>query len=490
MERESDRGPEPEPAAPTATSLSEALTELDRAQRDRWLVALVLLLAVVAVLSWVLLEPVQLEVLPAVVGAFILVTAVYGANVALQERRSRRMVRSLLAEQQRRAALTGRIATLEALDLATRRVTDAEELTEVVERILAAAQGLLVASGGMVLLRAGDRLTVAVSAGPDAPDRGYTVGPGHLATAVLLRGAAVRSAPDSAFDPWTEAREVAAPLRLGERIVGVLLLQRSPGSPRFTGAEAVVLERFGAHAARALRQTTHLDAERRRAVQLETSSEHRLTATADLAADLDPPLAVATGLLRALGDDPVRVIPGGRDDVISQVLDALGYVTALGAALTAAVGGDPHRLPPGTPIDLAEVVRAAGVHARGLALAQGEPRRVTVYAPGPALLALPALELNRLVLGMLAATIEGSPTGTDLALELRAVEGAWHLVLTHAGSVLATEDPRLATLHRTAAGLGGTLVTGELNGSAQVRARVPVPVAAPPPVSLAQLAVG
>lgn len=453
-----------------SSDLTTALADLERARRDRWLVALVLLLAVVAVLSWLVFEPFSLDAVPTIIGAFVVVTVLYGVNVALEERRSRRLIRTLIGEEERRATLTGRISALEALDIATQRVTEAEEVQEVVERILAAARGLLGASGGAVLLWGGHALTVAVSDGPDALPRGRNVGTDHLASAVLEQGSVVRGGPELGVG---DRHEVAAPLRLGERIVGVLQLQRGPGERGFTSTEATVLERFGAHAARALRSTSHLDAERRHALEVERITERRLTATADLAADLDPPLAAVTGFLRSLGEH-VSVQPADRARVVDEALEALAYVTALAAALMAVLGGTAPGPRPGGRVDLAEFVRAAEIHARGLGLAQGEERRVTVTTVGSAVVEAPWLELQRLVLGMLAATIEASPPGTDLDIELLASGGQPELVITHAGGVVLLDGERLSALRRTAEALGAELLAGRKDGRSQLRGRVPV----------------
>lgn len=243
--------------------LEGVLAELDRGRRDRWLIALTLVLASVAVISLSLLGPDLVDMGPVAIYALLAATVVYGANVVREERRSHRITLEVIAERERRADLLGQVSVLEALDLATRRVTDAEDLPEVVERILQAARGLVGADAGSVLLRGAGGLTVAVAAGPDAPERGQVVGPDHLASQVVATGAAVRVT--GADDALGQPVAVGAPLVLGDRLVGVVVLERSAGRPGFREREAEVLERFGAHAALALRQTNHLEASRRAA---------------------------------------------------------------------------------------------------------------------------------------------------------------------------------------------------------------------------------
>lgn len=237
------------------------LAELERSRKDRWLIGLTLVLASLAVISLSLLGPDLVDVGPFAIYSLLGATFLYGASVIREERRSTRITRDVIAERERHADLIGQVSVLEALDLATRRVTDAEDLPEVVQRILQAAQGLVGADAGAVLLRGAEGLTVAVSAGQGALPRGHLVGPDHVATEVLTTGFAQRVGPAGAASD--EPVGVAAPLRLGERLVGVVVLQRAAGQPGFLEREAVVLERFGAHAARALRQTSHLDARRR-----------------------------------------------------------------------------------------------------------------------------------------------------------------------------------------------------------------------------------
>jgi hypothetical protein len=240
------------------------LAELDRGRRDRWLIALTLVLAAVAIVSLSLLGPGVVDVGPVAIYGLLAAAAFYGVNVVREERRTRRITRDIIGEQERRADLLGQVSVLEALDLATQQVSAAEDLPEVVERILQAAQGLVGADAGAVLLRGAEGMTVAVAAGTEALGRGDVVSDDHIAAEVMSSGAAVRRGP-------TDGRaagpvEVAAPLRLGDRVVGAVVLERAAGAPGFRAHEAVVLERFGAHAAQALRQTSHLDAHRRAGV--------------------------------------------------------------------------------------------------------------------------------------------------------------------------------------------------------------------------------
>lgn len=243
--------------------LEGVIAELERGRRDRWLIALVLVLASVAVVSLSMLGSDLVDIGPVAIYALLAATVVYGANVVREERRSHRITLEVIAERERRADLLGQVSVLEALDLATRRVTDAEDLPEVVERILQAARGLVGADAGSVLLQGADGLTVAVAAGPNAPERGQVVGPDHLANQVVATGNAIRVTGAGAASGPPVA--VGAPLVLGDRLVGVVVLERSPGRAAFREREAEVLERFGAHAALALRQTSLLDASRRAA---------------------------------------------------------------------------------------------------------------------------------------------------------------------------------------------------------------------------------
>jgi GAF domain-containing protein len=471
-----------DPATTTQRSgpLADALAELERGTRDRWLVALILVLAVVAALSWVIVDEVDIDVVPATIGGFLLVTVVYGVNVAFQERRGRRVIRALVAEGERRAALTGRVSALEALDIAAGSVHEAEELPEVVERILAAARTLVGASGGMVLLRGERGLLVAAAEGQGVPTRGEAVGSTHLATATFERGEALRGGRGA---PWGTAdgpSQVAAPLRLGERVVGVMLLERDPTERAFTATEETVLERFGRHAARALQTTSHLDSERQRAAGAESEGAARLAAAGDLVIDLDRAVTAAQAFLataRDLDEDPV---PTRRANLIDDATRALSHVDELRAALARTVpvdgagirarsrspaqgasGTEPGPPPPPVLTDLAQIVRETAITARGLALAQGEGRRLVVQAAGPAPVPAPPSELRRLVLALFAAAIEGSPPGSEVEVAVGRVPDGWVLTILYAGPPLDTDGAPMSAVRRLVGSLGGTLAGGD-----------------------------
>ncbi len=457
-------------AAPRSEPLADALAELERGTRDRWLVGLILVLAVVATLSWAVVDEVEIDLVPATIGGFLLVTVVYGVNVAFQERRGRRVIRALVAEGERRAALTGRVAALEALDLASGSVHEAEELPEVVERILAAARTLVAATGGIVLLRGERGLLVAAAEGPGAPTRGEAVDPTHLAMATLERGEALRGGRGA---PWGNAdgpSQVAAPLRLGDRVVGVLLLERDPTERPFTATEETVLERFGRHAARALRTTSHLDNERQRAAGAASEGAARLAAARDLVVDLDRAVTATEGFLataRATDDEPV---PTRQGSLVEDAARAMAQVSELRAALALTVpieGAPPRPAAAGTPgpstppppvlFDLAQIVRETAITARGLALAQGTARRIVVQAPGPAPVAAPPSELRRLVLALLDVAIGSSPAGSEVAVSLGGRPGGWALTVLHAGRAFDPDAEPLAGVHRLVRSLGGSL---------------------------------
>ncbi len=471
--RDADTSATNEPRSePRSEPLADALGELERGTRDRWLVALILLLAVVATLSWVVVDEVDIDIVPATIGGFLVVTVVYGINVAFQERRGRRVIRALVAEGERRAALTGRVAALEALDLAAGSVHEAEELPEVVQRILAAARTLVAASGGIVLLRGERGLLVAAAEGRDAPARGEAVDPTHLAMATLERGEAMRGGRGAPWGSADGASKVAAPLRLGDRVVGVLLLERDPEESPFTATEETVLERFGRHAARALRTTSHLDNERQRAAGAASEGAARLTAARDLVVDLDRAVTATEGFLataRAMDDEPV---PTRQSSLVEDAVRAMAQVSELRAALVLTlpvdgVGARPtadatpaaDSAPPPPPIlsDLAQIVRETAITARGLALAQGAARRIVVHAAGPAPAAAPPSELRRLVLALLDVAVGSSPAGSEVEVSVGGRPGGWALTVLHAGPALGPDSEPLAGVNRLVRSLGGWL---------------------------------
>lgn len=285
---------------PTPTRpLEDALGELERRRRDRWVVVAVLVVAVVGALALLVIDDAAGELSLFAAAAFLIVGIGYGATVVAQERRSRRAVRAIVAERERAAAAAARIGALEDLQLAAREVVAADDLDEVFDRLLDAARALTSAASGVVLLRVGDELTVAAATGGGAPDRGeaFDADAGAAGTAVRT-GEALLVGRGAPWGAAAGASSIAAPMRLPDRTVGVLVVTRDGDRPAFAAADLAIVALFADHAALAVRNASRLDGERRNAA----------TARAELAFltdELQATVSVVSGyagLLRERGD--------------------------------------------------------------------------------------------------------------------------------------------------------------------------------------------
>jgi hypothetical protein len=268
-----EAGPVAETASPPrqdtpSSPIEVALTELDRRRRDRWTVGAVLVLAAVAAVGVLLIDAAAVATGPWAAAAFLAVALLYGVSVAVQERRAQRTVRALVEERAHLAALEDRIVALETLHEVVREVIAAQELPDVFERLLRGATKLTGASGGAVLLRVGDRLTVAASDGPGAVELGTEVAEDDGAAWEAVRsGTTTVVARAAEWGMVAGASTLAAPLRLVDheggaeegRIVGALVVQRAADAPAFTAADRLATSLFAQQAALAVRNASRLD---------------------------------------------------------------------------------------------------------------------------------------------------------------------------------------------------------------------------------------
>jgi K+-sensing histidine kinase KdpD len=247
-----------------------ALAALERRRRDRWIVGAVLVVAVVAAIAILLLDDAGLPLAPWAAAGFVAVATLYGISVAVGEGRARRAVRALIEEQERLAALEGQVVALEALHAATRDVTAAEDLPSVFDRLLRGATALTGAVAGTVLLRVGDTLTVATVEGSDQPEPGTALaeddGPAWQA---VRSGAPQVVAHAAEWGMVWGASTLAVPLRLPDRTVGALVVERAGDAPPFSSADRAAAALFAQQAALAVRNASRLDRADERVAALE-----------------------------------------------------------------------------------------------------------------------------------------------------------------------------------------------------------------------------
>jgi K+-sensing histidine kinase KdpD len=285
--------------------VDEALAELERGQRHRWLVAAILVVAIVASLGLVVLDAeIGATAAPWAAVGFLAVAVVFGLSVIARERRTRRAVRALFRERERAAVLVARSRSMEAVHAAVREVVDATDLVDVFTRVIGTVRDLARASTAVVLLRRDDELTVAAADGADPPPIGTVVPRGDGPTWAAVDGREPVLAGED--HPWGAGRAgsmLAVPLALPDRVVGVLLVERLQRP--FTALDQLTVELFAQHVALAVRNATRLDAREQAAAAAVAVASERTKAIAAQADELRSPLATMAGytdLLLRRGD--------------------------------------------------------------------------------------------------------------------------------------------------------------------------------------------
>jgi K+-sensing histidine kinase KdpD len=292
-----------------SSPIEVALAELDRRRRDRWIVGAVLVLAAVAAVGVLLIDAAAVATGPWAAASFLVVALLYGVSVAVQERRAQRTVRALVEEREHLAALEARLAALETLHEVVREVVAARSLPDVFDRLLRGATKLTGASGGAVLLRVGDTLTVAASDGLGAPELGTEVAEDEGAAWGAVRsGTTTIVARGAEWGMVAGASTLAAPLRLVDhdggagdgRIVGALVVERSADAPAFTAADRLATSLFAQQAALAVRNASRLDRADEQAAALAAERRELSQAIQRHLDDLRGTTAAVTGTVQLL----------------------------------------------------------------------------------------------------------------------------------------------------------------------------------------------
>ena len=368
--------------------------------------------------------------IPAAVAGVIVVFAIIAAGVALLVLRVRRSLQAQLAnEREQHDALRRQVAALEVLDLAARRLTAAETPAAIADEVARAADELVGATEAVLLLRAADDLTVTVRGSRHeqrSPVASASAQAQALATQAVARRGPVRSAGDGAggdegdeVDDGVPADDrvprLALPLRRADEFTGVLVLARGEGEPPFSPAETTLVERLAAHVALAV-------------------APHAASAAATAVAGVTP-VAGATPVAGVTPASPTPV--------------------------------------PATVVDLVAVVRELTSYARTLAEAQGERRRVAVLAPAGARSELPEETVRELIRSTYEFVIGGTEPGSNIAVEILALEDGWELVVAHGGDALSTRSPAASSFLSLVAALDGEVESGQGAGVARIRIRLP-----------------
>lgn len=420
------------------------LAKLEQRRRDRWLVAALLLVAVLAAGALLLVDDAPARFAPWVAAAFVGVTLLFAGSVVAQERRAARAVRALLVEREQISALESRVTTLRTLHEAVVGLVASEGLDAAFDRLLSGALELTDADVGVTWLRVGQSLTVATARGDGAPSPGTTIGIDEGVAGMVARdGEPLITGRGGAWAGGPGPSVVAAPLRLPDRVTGVLVLERAATRPPFDEVDRTGVALFAEQAALALRTATRLDREQERAGALEEQRERTATLLAATAHDLKAPLAAVIGYVQLLRDRDERIDRDRRlhiyDDVLAEARRTTRLVGDLATAAKSEAGVEVER----TEVDLAEVVRRTARTAEGLAHGQGGERRITVDAPAPVLVTADAGALERVLVNLVDNAVTHSPAGSSVRISAR-LEGGEAVVAVHdEGPGLDQEDGRV-----------------------------------------------
>jgi K+-sensing histidine kinase KdpD len=348
-----------EPVADTTSSqgldrgsspIEVALGELERRRRDRWIVGAVLVLAVVAAIGVLLVDAAAVPTGPWAAAGFLVVALLFGVHVAVQERRAERTVRALVGEREHLVALEARVEALETLHEVVHEVIAAQALPDVFERLLRGATKLTGASGGAVLLRVGDILTVAASDGPGAAELGTEVAEDDGAAWGAVRsGTTTVVAHGAEWGMVAGMSTLAAPLRLVDhddgaaegRIVGALVVERGADDPAFTEADRLATSLFAQQAALAVRNASRLDRADEQASALADERRELSEAIQRHLDDLRGTTAAVTGTVQLLRHRGHEFPAARRHALLDDLLDRTAGQRELLARLeTLAKGAD------------------------------------------------------------------------------------------------------------------------------------------------------
>lgn len=398
------------------------LDELDRRTRDRWVVAAIVVIGLAVAAVMLLDDAVAEEQRPWVAAAFGAVAVLYLISVVVEERRRRRTLAALVRERERAAALAARVRALETLHDAARDVAAASDLPEVFAGLVDAALRLTHARSGAVLLRVGDTLTVAASAGPGSPERGTEVPAGTgPAWAAVTAGEPV---PAMQGAEWAAsgAGSVAAPLKLQDRVVGALVVERGEDAPPFSEADRIAVALFAEHAALAVRNAARRADDLERVATVEEELKVRAAAAAELVHDLRSPVAAVAGYVQLLRERDPDLGPDRRHRVLVDVMAELDRVRRMLEDLLAALSADADLDRPveADIVDLVDVVHEAVRTGRGIAQRVGAEPDFVLELPSSATVVGDRDALIRVVTNLLDNAVRYAPTGTSIDVEVEA----------------------------------------------------------------------
>lgn len=444
--------------SPPERSDLEAVEALDRRRRQLWFVGAVVLLAVAIAVTLSFsgndLLADLFDRVPILRWSFLIVTAVFIVYGVDQERQLSRANQDLVGGARQAVVLSERVEDLEALLHAARTVNSVLAPEDVFHVLLDAALEVARADAGAVRLRVGDRLTVAVSQGDDAPTPGTTSG---LDVTPTVARAVERAEPSLG----ERGDSAAAPLIVKGRVVGVLEIRRDQGGA-FTEADVKSVMLFAEHGAAAVANANRFEQERSRVEALVDAAEQRSEFVARTVHDLRSPLQAIGGYVNLLQDE--RLSPEQRQEALTAVeaqLERLNHmVEEVLRAASAEAGADLHR----EPLDLLHVLgRARDLVVKVSAAQEPEPRPIRLHA----LATMPSVygdpeALHHVFVNLVENAVKYSPSGSPIDVSVEAGEGEVVVSVTdHGKGIPAEELPHVfERFRRSSAGSGAGVGLG------------------------------
>lgn len=428
----------------SSSPLDDALIELERGRRDRWVVAIVLALAAIAALSLQTLDAAR-EIEPWIILVFVGLVGIHAMTVLLEERRARRTIVALIAEREVSASLSARAEILEELQRAVHDVIAASTLPEVFDRLLLGAVRFSGATGGRVMLRVGDSLTVAASDGPNSPPRGHREPRGEgVAWSALAAGEPVilgrRPVPIDRTSSASSPSVMAAPLRVPDRTVGVLIVERDPNRPAFGEVERAAIRLFAEQAALAVRNASRLDAERATVAELEAATQARAEVAAGILHDLKGPLSAVSGYVQLAAEQQDVAPAGTRETLLDDALGEVERLRDLADGLVRVTAAEAGALRTDETVDLGQLVSEVASSARAAAASRGQRRIVSVDVPLSIVVRGDSTSLRRALMNLVDNAISHTPAGSPIDLALAADDDSVRISVRDHGQGMSEEQ--------------------------------------------------
>lgn len=428
---------------------------VERRRRHLWLVAAILLAATSAMVLVLLLVPGTEGLLPDNIflraGAGI-VSLTYLVYVFDQDRRLRKLARTLLDERILSSLLNERVRDLSTLSRIGQVVNSVLTTDEVLQIILRGARELTGAVKGSVMLvdRATDELVVEVATGEHAAPLGarqplHTGVAGHVAEtreALLITG----DVSDSQVEERRPRRRpggssVIAPMMANDDVVGILALERELGESDFNQWELRAVSLFANHAATAVTNAQRYEAERDNVARLADMIERRSDVVATLVQDLKGPLTSILGDTRLLSTRGEVLGPGGRREAVTRIELASEDLLDMVDEILDSASFEPTGPSGSMPVDLGPLFDDLVAETQTMAAARdGQPRAVRVRIAQGARFRTDPRALRTVLENLLENAVKYSPPGSPIEVDARMREGSLQITVTDQGRGIPEDE--------------------------------------------------